>query len=271
MQSVGLTVPRLKGGFQYNEFIKYQLKSRILLFSRVSPFTLSLLAISIATTSLTLFGFMKPRRLLFNQRMVSRGQIYRVLSGLLVLGLNLFDVGKRIYGMYKYQGELETLYTTGNLYNDDQLPTTEKVEDEEDNELGVLDNLKTRISPRFAKTMILMTALSIVPHLVYFQPLGRKLYFYSLYPIVEQSVRWLWALTVDENKGIEIGMITLSPLVLPVLLSVYDGVGNFGMVVHGFINALITSYVMRTRRFDGKFVKDWIQKNVRVFWTILVK
>jgi hypothetical protein len=99
---------------------------------------------------------------------------------------------------------------------------------------------------------------------------SKVLYYYSLYPIMEQSVRFIWGFTADERAGIQIStFITLSPWTVPVALLFLDGVTNIKVLSQGLLVALLTVIIMKTKRHDGQTVLGWMYRKSVFYWSLL--
>ena len=229
----------LKGGLSFQEIVKFQFQAHSRIAVQRYPLTLILLSTSVVFTGATLSH---QRSWLFNQHLIQKQPI-RLLS-VLVLGTNILDMFKRAYGMWKYLGEWEQLYTR-------DLDEIDDIQDSKDYELP--------ISREFVGSLALLATFSVIPHLLIPRKLGRKLHFYSLYPVVEHSIRWMWALTMDDSHSMDIGVVSLSPIYVPFILMVYDLELDFVALGWGFFCAVLGSWAMKTRRKDGKLVVDWLR------------
>lgn len=86
------------------------------------------------------------------------------------------------------------------------------------------------IFPKSLTTKFIKVQLAFATTILAMELLGsdsrtKKIYLYSLYPMLEMANRWLWAMMVGEEGGVMVGPIRVGPVVMVV----------FGMVMGGML------------------------------------
>lgn len=79
----------------------------------------------------------------------------------------------------------------------------------------------------------------------------------SLFPNLDYSLRWLWAICGSKEVVSMFGVFPMRPVYVPVLLCALSGFKTWPAMLKGLACSLFVSYVMKLRRPDGQLVVDY--------------
>lgn len=248
--SISTTSAQVKGGAPVHlpvKLIKQFLITTAANITRTAPFTTIQASIALLIQLLSVLGVVKLSDLLFNSTLILDGEIWRVVSGFLVMGLGGLEVVKKVGTLYYCQIALEQLYSPSHDSNSEKF------------ELGP-------ISPAFFQLAGLSATFVALGELFVF---GRGI-SYTVYPILEQAIRWIWALTADERTSIHIMGINLDPVYVPLALLCVDGFSSFSECGKGLVVALAVCQVLDIKRWNGKSALKFLQAKIE-WWTKFIK
>ncbi|KAI8925636.1 hypothetical protein BC831DRAFT_460055 [Entophlyctis helioformis] len=227
-------------------------------------------SIHIAST----LGMVSPAAVLFHPRLVlpPYSQIYRAASSFLVIGLSTFDVIERMLGLAYWQAPLEQTFPRAI-----KAPLTPQQQQQHQQQQAskspsvfrsVVDYCRA-INPRFLQMQLVTAAVIVAVELSVFQNSRTRhdgvflhLFPYTLYPVLEHAMRWLWAMTADERQSIVLfGILRLEPVMVPLATCALGGFGSLPSTGKGLFAAVVAARILDLRRWNGEPAVDW-------FWQV---
>ncbi|KAJ3194980.1 hypothetical protein HK101_001433 [Irineochytrium annulatum] len=251
------------------------------------PITTVQATVGISLYLLNVTSLVPTRSLLFHPRLAfdPRWDLHRVATSFLVLGTSLFDVGRSVAGLIYWQAPLEKwLCGAGDVYKEGMLVKRRRNRVtvirrrgvpgerggmgpiyEEQREMPMYQWLLTK--NKFVAALAISAGVVTAIELVLYrdpQPMALNLnatrlipssaagvmviFPYALYPLLEHSVRWLWALTDQEEEVRLFGFLPLPPIYLPIVMASMAGFSTWKETLKGLAAALVAARAINIRR-----------------------
>ncbi|KAJ3309210.1 hypothetical protein HDV04_006317 [Boothiomyces sp. JEL0838] len=249
--------PKLKGGAQISPLTPFiwQAKKQIRKIAKESPITFIQIGLGITIHLISLTTLISPTKLLFHSKLLENPvNSYRVLTSFLVLGTTLFDVGKRSLSLFYTQAPLEAMF-------DQPLKPPGRYPDEEDDEKFVLGkpNFRFLTMQLMMMGMIVSIETLVFPNFNLTKKGGIiKVFPYTLYPILEHAIQWMWAMCTDERQTVAIaGFIRLEPVLVPLAMWALSGFDNGVSLLKGLAVAVSVGQVLQIKRWNGEDAVSW--------------
>ncbi|KAJ3268640.1 hypothetical protein HDV01_002515 [Terramyces sp. JEL0728] len=250
------TLPRLRGGAQVSPLspIIWQVKKQTRKLAKESPVTFIQIGLGLAIHLFSFASIISPAKLLFHSKLVENPvNSYRVLTSFLVLGTTLFDVGKRAVSLYYTQAPLEAMF--------DQPLKPPGRYPEDDDEKFVLGAPKWK----FLTMQLMMMGMIVSIETLLFPTFNLtkkggvvKIFPYTLYPILEHAVQWMWAMCTDERQTVAIaGVFRLEPVLVPLAMWTLSGFDNGLSLIKGLAVAVSVGQILKIKRWNGEDAVSW--------------
>ncbi|KAJ3268330.1 hypothetical protein HK104_005398, partial [Borealophlyctis nickersoniae] len=272
----------------------HSLGSRIHSYALTYPITTFQILVGSTLHVTHLLNITPYRSLLFHPRLCLPPtlQLWRPLTSVLVLGTSIPEVAQRAVGMTYWQAPLEKWFDgEGDVVRDGIVvregENRRKADGSRKNwfEWLILDNAFLRaqllaavvvVSMEFvlyrdptpaavaapllssgAIGSVLSSSSSAASQLM--QAPGALLLFpYTLFPTLEYSLRWMWAITDQEREIVLFGVLPVKPVYLPLALCAMGGFGAWKSMLKGAVAAIVVGKVMDMRRAGGENAVDWL-------------
>ncbi|KAJ3035873.1 hypothetical protein HDV00_003346 [Rhizophlyctis rosea] len=232
-------------------------------------------------------GLTPYRSLLFHPRLAlpPHNQFYRPLTSLLVLGPSIIAVGQSAVALTYWQSPLERYFDGDGDTIRDGVTIHEGANRRKPS--GARKNIFEWLitDNAFIRAQLLSAAVIIaLEFALYRDPSPSKLplsipfpgsstsavvapaaaslliYPYSLFPTLEYSMRWIWAITDQEREVVLFGILPVRPVYLPLALCAVGGFKGWKSMLKGLVAALVVGKVMDLRRAGGENAVDWLWK-----------
>jgi hypothetical protein len=253
--------PGLKGGKSLPlKLLETEIYSRLNKFKHNSPITFY------QTIGITLFNSLFITRVLSVNPFMFHPALssYRAVTSLAVIGTSIINLLKTVLSMYQYQATFEAALTPTRY--EDELSEHEQDSDGSEYELQELEKEKQDTKPevsnrKFLYSIGLVITGTIVTEYTIFRIIPHH-QLYTLYPVYEQTMRWLYAYTTEEKSIRFNEYVSVSPLVLPLVLVFVDG--RVKELVQGFMISLVVASALglkKNKRSIAQFIifkaKKW--------------
>ncbi|KAJ1564045.1 hypothetical protein HK405_015985 [Cladochytrium tenue] len=247
--------------------------------ARAAPITALHFAAGTTVTLAGLVGLLPTRALLFHPRLAFAPlwQLHRVPSSLLVFGGSPLDLARAAGNMLYWQAPLETLLGgSGDVYRDGRLVRRgenrrrrrrrSKQQGQDQGTAGGDRNSLLEwlvLENRFLHTQ-LVAAAAIAAMELLLRPDPRPfllnsggeespsvliVFPYSLFPVLEQANRWLWALTDAQDRDVLLlGMVPVRPVYVPLAMALTSGPAGWLASLKGLAAALLAARALGLRR-----------------------
>ncbi|EGF79302.1 hypothetical protein BATDEDRAFT_89933 [Batrachochytrium dendrobatidis JAM81] len=268
--------------------------------ARSAPLTTLQIICGIGLHAVTLFGILPSANLLFHPRLIMppHGQVYRIPSSFLVLGLTTYDVLQRAIGLAFWQAPFEQSMPTYQGSSRPWIPSSSSASTNEtpsakpypagtsksspasrpvmpEHSAGSMVKKSPawasllayiqHINPKFLQTQLISAGIIVTIELLLAQnshsrQVGNYLHLfpYTLYPTLEHSMRWLWAMTAHDRESIPImGVVRLEPVMIPLVMCAMGGFSSITATVKGLLAAIVAAKILDIRRWNGEPAVDW--------------
>ncbi|KAJ3412721.1 hypothetical protein HDV05_000349 [Chytridiales sp. JEL 0842] len=225
-----------------------------------------------------LTGLIPLRSLLFHTRLAlaPRWELYRIPTSFLILGTNLIDVVRSCAGMVYWQSPLEkSICGNGDLIKDGRLVQRGENRKKSDGKRQRKTDLEWLVTQnRFLRIqMAAVATLTILEIALYRDPKpistpwggagGILVFPYTLFPLLEHTMRWLWAFTDLHSTTTLFGFLPVQPIYAPLVLCGMSGFSTWKSMLKGFVGAAVVAKGMKLRRGGeggeevGEFLYYW--------------
>ncbi|KAJ3100169.1 hypothetical protein HDU97_002450 [Phlyctochytrium planicorne] len=252
------------------------LRDRIENAVRSAPITYTQIGIGTTLYMAHLLGVLNARKILFHPRLVGypQWQTWRSITAFGVLGVSVLDVVRSIGGLIYWQAPLEKwVCGTGDTTREGRIVRRGTNRQNKDGSRKPLFQWLVT-SNQFLRILSLSSAILLSIEFVIYKdptPLATPfahmaptllLFPYALYPLLEHTVRWLWALT-DQDQDVNLfGVLPINPVYLPLAMTAIGGFTSWKEMLKGLVTAVGVSYVMKIRRGgeEGELVVDFLKR-----------
>ncbi|OAJ42638.1 hypothetical protein BDEG_26067 [Batrachochytrium dendrobatidis JEL423] len=234
--------------------------------ARSAPLTTLQIICGIGLHAVTLFGILPSANLLFHPRLIMppHGQVYRIPSSFLVLGLTTYDVLQRAIGLAFWQAPFEQSMPTYQGSSRPWIPSSSSASTNETPSAKPYPAGTSKSSPASRPVMPEHSAGSMVKKspawaslLAYIQHINPKFLQTQLIS-AEHSMRWLWAMTAHDRESIPImGVVRLEPVMIPLVMCAMGGFSSITATVKGLLAAIVAAKILDIRRWNGEPAVDW--------------
>ncbi|KAJ3208202.1 hypothetical protein HDU67_006949 [Dinochytrium kinnereticum] len=198
--------------------------------------------------------------------------MHRTVTSFGVLGTSLFDAGRAVAGLVYWQAPLEKwLCGEGDVVREGRVVRRGVNRKRGDGtRKSIVQWLLTE--NRFTRVLGVSSAIITAIEFALYrdpQPVGMDgaypsgilvLFPYSLYPLLEHTIRWLWALT-DQDQDVKLfGVLPINPVYLPIVMTAFGGFSAWKEMLKGFLVAVATSHLFKIRRGgeEGELVPSYL-------------
>ena len=258
-----------------------------------APITSLQMVVGVGIFALDAAGVMSSTSLLFHPRLIVSSpsrQWYRMASSFFVLGLSFGDLTQRLGGLFVWQATFEQNINgaDGSGIKDSGSPSRHKFKYKDDStirpfrlpdELSATEQkdkksqwiqdglvgLQSLFTNRFLAIQLLSAAIIVAIELsllqntrIHHEGLFLHIFPYTLYPILEHAIRWLWAITANDRDSVPVfGFLRLEPVYIPFIACGLSGFSSLSTTIKGLATALLTSKVLDLKRWNGQSAFDW--------------
>ncbi|KAL2914074.1 hypothetical protein HK105_206332 [Polyrhizophydium stewartii] len=268
---------------------KAYLRAQAVRVAKLAPMTTLQILVGLGLHAATATGAAPAGALLFHPRLVlpPHAQWYRIPLAFMTLGLSTPDVLQRVVGLFYWQAPFEQDMARappaaagqsvpgsfpqaggsggGGAGGASPAARGGFVQ-------GVVEYVRA-INPRFLKTQLVAAAVIVAMELALSQNAHARqqggmlhLFPYTLYPVLEHAMRWLWAMTAHEREAIPVmGIVRIEPVMIPLAMMVMGGFGSVASTAKGLAAAFVAARVLDLRRWNGEPAADWF-RGVALAW-----
>jgi hypothetical protein len=239
---------------------------------RSSPLTSIQIVTGFTLFTANLIGLVPARPLLFHTRLAlaPRWEVHRMGTAFLIMGTNIVDIVRSIAGLLYWQAPLERYISgSGDVVQDGRL-----VHRGDNRRGGTMGKRKSMVEwlvtqNRFLRMQALAAVTMVGLEVILYRdppplnPLmggGILVFPYSLFPLLEHTMRWIWALTDLHGEIKLLGMIPLQPVYAPLVVSAMSGFATWKYTFKGLLGAIVVARAMGLRRGGegGEYVHEYM-------------
>jgi hypothetical protein len=239
--------PKLKGGKSLPlKFIESEINSRIKRFAYESPVTFCQSVGFLAFNSLFICRLFSVNSFMFHPNLSH----YRAVTSMWMVGTSGIDLLKGLLGMYQYQAQFEHSLTPGKVYEEESEETKFQI---------------STPSKSFLAACAMIAIGSYLSEITLFSFIKHH-QLYTLFPIYEYSIRWLYCFNTKEKSIRFNEYISISPIALPLVLVFVDG--RVKELCQGFLISTVVAQVLGLKR-NGKGMFEFIWFKLKKWYKFL--